>query len=88
VARGLDFLARLGDFRFGLALAVEKRLNLRAALFGQVRQFGDALFQAAFSGWRRMAQLLLGGQGDLGFGERGVGRVALLAQFSSEASTA
>ena len=69
VLEALDFLARLGDFRFSLELALQERLNFGAALPGQMGQFGDALFQRLFLAGEGSAQLVLGGERDFGFGQ-------------------
>ncbi len=65
-----DFLARLGDFRLRLKLALQEGLNFGAALFGQMGQFRDALFQRLFLAGEGSAQLILGGQRHFGFRQR------------------
>ena len=80
------FCARFVDFRLGLGRCARRKDWIsRAALLGQIGNSAMRCFQRLFLAGEGSAQLLLGGQRHFGFRQRGVGRLALLAQISSEA---
>jgi len=75
-----DLVAGILDFGFGLFLAANERGHLSAALFDELGQFGEPLFQRLLLLAEGGAHLFFGGEADLALGEAGVGGIAVLAE--------
>jgi hypothetical protein len=80
VLKALDFATGFGGFGFALDAAVVPRFELVPAVFDQLAEFLDALFERDLLPGEGGAVLFLACQGHFDFGERGLGLIALLAQ--------